>query len=72
MQSELKSLNESSDFTCPNCGKSVFEVNGSSRDFNNRGETDNKEFLLMKCLHCLQPFRHMLHDKESRLISSTP
>jgi len=71
MQNELASLNESSDFACPNCGTSAFEVEGSRWNYKNGDETDAEEFLVMRCLHCLQLFRHTLHDKESSFISST-
>jgi len=72
MQNELASLNESSDFVCPKCGTSAFEVEGSLWDYNNGDETDGERFLVMRCLHCLQLFRHTLHDKEPCFISSTP
>jgi len=64
MQNELTSLNESSDFACPNCGTTAFEAEGSRWDYNNGYETDGQRFLVMRCLRCLQSFRHTLHDKE--------
>ncbi len=51
-------IRETTEFTCPNCDVSAFEVLGT-----HCGQEDDilgKEFLVMRCLGCLQVFIHEL------------
>ncbi len=53
---------ESPDFLCPSCGSAAFEVVDQQR---NPGEEDNaQEFLVLRCLACLELFSHQLASEE--------
>ncbi len=64
MQNELASIEQSTEFLCPNCGTSAFEVIGTQWGTTGGEEAESVEFLIMKCLDCLRLFRHRLQEEE--------
>ncbi len=54
--------NESPEFLCPSCGASAFEVIAKQKDISRSGEAE--EFLVLKCLICLEEYRHHLATPE--------
>ncbi|MCL5282303.1 MAG: hypothetical protein M1376_20650 [Planctomycetes bacterium] len=57
MEQQAVHMNESSDFLCPSCGAAAFEVVDQQWDFH---ESDAEEFLVLRCLACLELFYHPL------------
>ena len=54
MHSEPVSIEQSTEFLCPNCGTSAFET------IDTQWNADGREFLIMRCFDCLQLFRYRL------------
>lgn len=50
--------NESPDFLCPSCGAASFEVVEKQKHLREGGEAE--EFLVLRCLACLELFHHQL------------
>ncbi len=55
-------MNESPEFLCPSCGAAAFEVIAKQKDIGKNGEAE--EFLVLKCLVCLEECRHHLTAPE--------
>ncbi len=67
MERKQACIDESTEFLCPTCGTSAFEVVGAQRGC---GDGDMaEEFLVMRCLDCLELFYHQLGTQESRRAS---
>ncbi len=49
---------ESSDFLCPSCGAGAFEI--ADRPWTLREGGVEEEFLVLRCLGCLELFHHHL------------
>jgi len=69
MQNELAAIDQATEFLCPNCGTSAFEVISMGWSTDGGQEAENVEFLVMTCLDCLRPFRHRLHGEEFDSVS---
>lgn len=71
MQMELAGIDRSTEFLCPNCGTSAFEILGTqwSADGNT---TEGTEFIIMRCLDCLDLFRYELTRESLFLAASKP
>lgn len=53
-------IDQSTEFLCPTCGTSAFEVLGTKWG---RDENDQPaEFIVMRCLDCLELFHHHLSN----------
>lgn len=62
MERKQACIDESTEFLCPTCGASAFEVIDTRRDC---GDGDPTEaFLVMRCLDCLDLFYHQLGTQE--------
>ncbi len=70
MENELTSIDQSTDFLCPNCGASAFEVMGTQWDSENGSAADGEEVLVMRCLDCLHLFCHRLEEESSGIVAS--
>ncbi len=55
-------INESSDFLCPSCGAGAFEI--VDRQWNLGEGGVDEEFLVLRCLGCLELFHHHLTREE--------
>ncbi len=55
-------MNESPEFLCPSCGATAFEVIAKQKDISENGEAE--EFLVLKCLICLEEYHHHLTTPE--------
>ena len=55
-------MNESPEFLCPSCGAAAFEVIAKQKDISESGEAE--EFLVLKCLVCLEERHHYLTASE--------
>jgi uncharacterized Zn finger protein len=58
MEEKAVHTNDSPEFLCPSCGTSAFEVIAKQKNVNEDG--GEEEFLVMKCLVCLEVFYHRL------------
>jgi uncharacterized Zn finger protein len=58
MEQKSVPMNESPEFLCPSCGAASFEVVAKQKNLDEGGEEE--EFLVMKCLVCLEVFYHQL------------
>ena len=58
MEEKPVPINASSEFLCPACGAAAFEVIAKQKNVSEDGEEE--EFLVMKCLVCLEVFYHQL------------
>ncbi len=54
--------NESPDFLCPSCGAGAFEI--VDRQWNLGEGGVDEEFLVLRCLGCLELFHHHLTPEE--------
>ena len=63
MEEKSVFLNESPEFLCPSCGTSAFEVTAKQKNIGQDGKEE--EFLVMKCLVCLDVFYHHFALSES-------
>lgn len=62
MERKQTCIDESTEFLCPTCGLAAFEVVGTQWGC---GDGDAaEEFLVMRCLDCLQLFYHQLKTHE--------
>jgi hypothetical protein len=68
MQNELTSIEQSTDFLCPNCGASAFEVMGTQWNSENGADTSGEELLIMRCLDCLHLFSYRLEGEETGVV----
>ncbi len=64
MQMELAGIGQSTEFLCPSCGTSAFEILGTQWNLDDE-TTDGAEFLVMRCLDCLDPFCHQITRERS-------
>jgi hypothetical protein len=72
MENELTTIEQSTDFLCPNCGASAFEVLGTQWEGENGSATEGGEVLVMRCLDCLHLFCHRLEEEPSEVAASEP
>ena len=66
MEEKPVPINESSEFLCPSCGTSAFEVIARHKNVSEDGEEE--EFLVTKCLICLEVFYHQLALKPTECL----
>jgi len=69
MENELTNIDQSTDFLCPSCGASAFEVMGTQWDSENGSTGDGGELLVMRCLDCLHLFCHRLEGEPSGVVA---
>ena len=62
MEQKPVRMNESPEFLCPSCGTSAFEIVG--RQWGLSDEDSGEEFLVMRCLDCLELFYHQIGSEE--------
>ncbi len=62
MEQQPVPTNESPDFLCPSCGSAAFEIVDQQRNQGEAGEAG--EFLVLRCLACLEVFTHQLAPEE--------
>jgi len=55
-------LNASAEFTCPHCMAGTFEIIGTERNINNRGDEDCD--VIMRCMRCTEYFWHRVAHAE--------
>ncbi len=67
MENELTNIDRSTDFLCPSCGASAFEVMGTQWDSEGESTADGGELLIMRCLDCLHLFCHRLEGELSEV-----
>jgi hypothetical protein len=72
MGNELTNIDQSTDFLCPSCGASAFEVMGTQWDSENGATQDGGELLVMRCLDCLHLFCHRLEVEPSGVVAREP
>jgi DNA-directed RNA polymerase subunit M/transcription elongation factor TFIIS len=58
MEEKSVPTNESPDFLCPSCGSAAFEVVEKQKYLREGDEPE--EFLVLRCLACLELFHHQL------------
>ncbi len=68
MQNELTSIEQSTEFLCPSCGASAFEVMGTQWSSENEDDTGGEELLIMRCLDCLHLFSYRLEGEEAGVV----
>jgi hypothetical protein len=69
---ELKSgcMHEAPEFLCPFCGASAFEIVDKQRNPSLDGERE--EFLVLRCLACLEVFHHQLGRVDPAQLPAQP
>ena len=66
MEERYPSSHETTEFVCPNCESPAFETIRRERAQDPRGV--EKEYLVMRCLNCMQFFAHEL-TSETHILS---
>ncbi len=61
---------ESSDFLCPSCGAGAFEI--VDRQWNLHEGGVEEEFLVLRCLGCLELFHHHLTPESEEPVPCLP
>ena len=64
MERKQACIDESTEFLCPACGTSAFELVGTQWGCGD-GDTA-EEFLVLRCLDCLELFYHQIRTEEFR------
>ena len=66
MAHEMVSMSQSSDFLCPNCGSSGFEIIGTEQG-GSRRDAGVEKVLVLECLRCEHVFRHRCKGRQKSL-----